>query len=115
MIVTCDEDEEIYLREFFGRPAEPLERARFFQMRQLAHIFYTMAFLILQSGGQPIDWNQPAPEYNDFQRRFWTGEIKLDESSAKIAYGRAHWERFLQNLRLPRYEESLRILSDRQG
>lgn len=114
MVVTSDAEEEIYLREFFGRPPEEMEKARFFLMQQVAHIFYTVAFLILQSGGS-VDWSQPAPEYNDFQRRFWTGEVKLDETPAKIAYGRAHWEQLLRNVQSPRYEESLRMLTSRKG
>jgi thiamine kinase-like enzyme len=112
MMVTSDEEEETYLGEFFGQAPDPYQRARFFLMRQVAHIFYTLAFLILQSGGQPIDWSQPAPDYDQFQQRFWTGEIKLDETAEKIAYGRVHWERLLRNVRSPRYEESLRILRE---
>ncbi|HEY4087142.1 MAG TPA: phosphotransferase [Bryobacteraceae bacterium] len=112
MLVTSDADEEIYLREFFGQPPDSYQRARFFLMQQLAHIFYTMAFLILQSGGQPINWSEPAPGYNEFQQRFWTGEIKLDETPAKIAYGRVHWERLLRNVQSPRYQESLRICAN---
>ena len=114
MIVTKDAEEDLYLTEFFGQPPDPYQRARFFLMQQLAHIFYTMAFLILQSGGQPINWSDPAPGYNEFQQRFWTGEIKLDETPAKIACGRVHWERLLRNVQSRRYEESLRILADRK-
>jgi hypothetical protein len=112
MIVTSDAEEDSYLTEFFGQPPDSYQRARFFLMQQVAHIFYTMAFLILQSGGQPIDWSEPAPDYNEFQRRFWTGEIKLEETPAKIAYGRVHWDRLLQNVQSPRYEESLRICAN---
>jgi hypothetical protein len=112
MIVTRDAEEDAFLREFFGQPPDPYQSARFFLMQQVAHIFYTLAFLILQSGGQPIDWSQPAPDYYEFQRRFWTGEVKLDETPAKNAYGRVHWERLLRNVQSPRYEESLRICAN---
>jgi len=112
MIVTSDADEDIYLGEFFGQAPDAYQRARFFLMQQVAHIFYTMAFLILQSGGQPIDWSATAADYDDFQQRFWTGEIKLEETPAKIAYGRVHWERLLRNVQSPRYEESLRICAN---
>ncbi len=115
MLLTNDAEEDLYLTEFFGHPPNPWQRARFFLMQQLAHIFYTMAFLILQSGGQPINWSEPAPGYNEFQQRFWSGEIKLDETPAKIAYGRVHWERLLRNVQSPRYEESLRIVSARNA
>jgi len=113
MIVAGDAEEDVFLREFFGQPPGGYQRARFFLMQQVAHIFYTLAFLILQSGGQPIDWNEPAPDYDEFQRRFWTGDIKLDETPAKIAFGRVHWERLRRNVQSPRYQESLRIVSGR--
>jgi hypothetical protein len=115
MIVTSDAEEEAYLGEFLGQRPDPYQRARFFLMRQAAHIFYTLAFLILQSGGQPVDWSRPAPDYGEFQQRFWTGEIKLDETPEKIAYGRVHWGQLLRDVRSPRYEESLRTVSRRKG
>lgn len=113
VIVSSDAEEEVFLREFFGQPPDAYQRARFFLMQQVAHIFYTLAFLILQSGGQAIDWSDPAAEYSEFQRRFWTGQIKLDETPVKIAYGRVHWDRLLRNVQSPRYQESLRIVSGR--
>ncbi len=112
MIVTSDAEEESYLSEFFGHPPNAYQRARFFLMQQVAHIFYTMAFLILQSGGQPIAWSEPAPDYDDFQRRFWSGEVKLDDIACKIAYGRVHWDRLRRNAQLPRFVESMRIVSE---
>jgi hypothetical protein len=33
----------------------------------------------------------------------------------KIVYGRVHWERLLQNVRQARYNEALRIVSDRHA
>ena len=112
LAVTSDVEERVYLQEYFGRPPDPYQLARLFLMRQLAHIFYAMGFLFMGSSGKPIDWSEPVPEYRDFHRRFRAGEVNLSDPQAKIAYGRVHWERFLYNLRQPRYHEALRTVSD---
>ncbi|HVW07791.1 MAG TPA: phosphotransferase [Bryobacteraceae bacterium] len=115
MIVTSEAEEECYLAEFFAQPPDEYQRARFFLMQQVAHIFYTMAFLILQAGAEPIDWSKSAPEYHEFQRRFWTGEVKLDDLACKIACGRVHWDRVRRNAQSPRFAESIRIVSERRA
>ena len=55
---------------------------------------------------------EPIPEYSYFQRRFWAGEVELKDSHTKILYGRLHWQRFLESLRQPRYDEALRIVGE---
>jgi aminoglycoside phosphotransferase (APT) family kinase protein len=109
MIVTNESEERIYLEEYFGEPPDEYQRARFYLIRQLAHIFYVMAFLTLA----PIDGSEPVPAYNDFQRRFWAREVSLADNQAKTIYGRVHWQQLSQNIRQPRFDEALRIVSDR--
>ena len=106
MIVTNESDEASYLREYFGEAANEYQRARFYLMRQLAHMFYALAFLTLG----PIDWSEPVPAYDDFQRGFWAHEIWLADNQAKILYGRVHWERLRQNMREARFEEACVML-----
>jgi len=115
MIVTNESEERIYLREYFGEPPDEYQRARFYLMRQLAHMFYSMAFLTLGSSGKPIDQSEPVPGYSDFQRRFWAREAGLADNQAKTIYGRVHWEKLWQNIRQPRFDEALRIVSDRNA
>jgi hypothetical protein len=47
MIVTNESEESIYLEKYFGKPPDEYQRARFYLMRQLAHMFYAIAFLTL--------------------------------------------------------------------
>jgi len=112
MIVTNESEETIFLGQYFGEPPDEYQRARFYLMRQLAHMFYAMAFLTFGSSGKPIDRSEPAPAYSDFQRRFWAREVGLADSHAKTVYGRVHWEQLSQNMRQARFDEALRILSD---
>jgi thiamine kinase-like enzyme len=112
MIVTNDADEAIYLREYFGAPPDEYQRARFYVTRQLAHMFYAMAFLTLGSAGKPIRGSETIPSYSDFQRRFWMRETGLPDNQARFVYGRVHWEKLSQNMGEPRFDEALRIVSD---
>ena len=112
MIVTNESEETIYLREYFGEPPNEYQRARFYLMRQLAHIFYAMAFLTRASSGAPIDLSEPVPAYSDYQRRFWAREVSLSDTNAKTVYGKVHWEQLSQNMRQARFHEALRIVAN---
>jgi len=112
LFVSNDAQERIYLREYFGQPPDEYQRARFFLMRQVAHMFYAIGFLWLGFAGKPIDWSEAAPEYEEFHRRFRKGEVDLTDSHMKIAYGRVHWERLFRNMRQAQFDETLRIVSD---
>jgi hypothetical protein len=113
-VVTNDEEETAFLEEYFEVAPNQYQLARFHLMQQIAHLFYTMAFLSLGSSGQPIDWNGAVPEFRDYQRRIWAGGVDLAEKDVKIVYGRVHWEQLMQNVRQARYVEALRIVSDRE-
>ncbi len=109
MLVANEADEQIYLQEYFGASPTPYQATRFYLMKQLAHMFYAMAFLGLGSAGTPVDWSEPVPAYGDFQRRFWAREAGLADNHAKSVYGRIHWEQLRSNFRQPRFDEALRI------
>ena len=114
-VVTNDQEELVYLREYFGAVPDRYQLARFHLMQQISHLFYTMAFLFLGSSGRTIDWSGAMPEFTDYNRRMWAGEVDLTDKDVKIVYGRVHWERLLQNVRQARYNQALRIVSDRHA
>jgi aminoglycoside phosphotransferase (APT) family kinase protein len=111
LVTTSHAEEELYLHEYFGKPPDPFQRARFFFMQQVVHLFYTMAFLFLGSKVQPVSIGN-APELTDFHRRMWAGEVDLMDSETRIAYGMAHWKQLLRNTRQRRFQEALKIVSD---
>src|SRR5579883_1815746 len=45
LIVSNDRDEQVFLREYFGKDPDEVERVRFHLARRLSHMFYAMAFL----------------------------------------------------------------------
>lgn len=115
LVVTTDAEELVYLQQYFGQPPDEYQRARFFLMQQIAHMFYTMAFLFLGLSGEPGKVVMKAPEFKDFHRRMWAGEVDLSDRETKILYGRAHWEQLTKNMLGTRWNESLRIVADRGG
>lgn len=114
-VVTNDEEEMVYLHEYFGAAPDHYQLARFHLMQQVAHLFYTMAFLHLGSSGQRINWSGTVPEFSEYHRRIWAGQVDLADKDVKIIFGRVHWERLLRNVRQARYNEALRIVSDRHA
>lgn len=114
-LVNSDADERTYLELYFGQPPNEYQRARFFLMRQVIHMFYATVFLLLGSAGRPIGESEKLPSFEEFHRRIRTGEVKLAANDLKIVYGRVHWERLLQNVRQARFNESLEIVFARNA
>jgi thiamine kinase-like enzyme len=113
LLVANAAEERNFLREYFGQEPDEYQRARFFLMQQLVHTFYALVFLLIGSAGEPLDRSEAVPESRDFHRRMWTGEINLSDKHMKVVYGRVHLERLLGNARQPRFNEALKIVSDR--
>jgi hypothetical protein len=114
-LVTTDAEQRVYLHEYFGQPPGEYQLARFFLVQQLVHVFYGAAFLLVGSAGKPASPSEDAPGFTELHRRMWAGEVNLADNPMKIAYGRAHWKQFLQNVRQPQFEESLRIVGGRRA
>ena len=114
-VVNNDSEERFFLQEYFGQPPDEYQLARFFLMRQVMHMAAAAVFLLLGSAGKPVDLTEKAPEFRSFHQRIWAGEISLADNGMRVVYGRVHWEQLLQNLRRSRFEEALRIVSDRHS
>jgi hypothetical protein len=114
-VVTNDAEEEAYLQTYFKEPAGEYRLARFYLMRQITHMSYSMVFLRLGSGGQAIEAHTKAPDFRDFHDRMWAGEIDLADDARKLEYGRVHMNQVLQNMRTVRFGDALRIVSGRRA
>ena len=112
-VVTNGAEEEAYLRIYFGEAAGEYRLARFYLMRQIAHMSYAVVFMLLGSGGKAIEPDTKAPDFRDFHDRIWAGEVSLVTADAKLQYARVHMNQILQNMRTVRFQDALRIVSDR--
>ena len=111
LLVANEAEERLYLQEYFGKPPDEYQLARFFLMQQVAHIFYTLAFVFMSMATEPVNLSEDVPDFRNFQRRLWTGEINLESKEMKIAYAKAHWNQSLQDRQQPRFQEALNIVS----
>jgi aminoglycoside phosphotransferase (APT) family kinase protein len=114
-VVTTEGEEHKYMEQYFGRPADDDELARFFLMRQVMHMFYATVFLLLGSAGKPISMGKGLPSFGDLHRQIWTSGSNLADNDFKVVYGSVHWKRLLENLSQPRFGEAIRIVSDRHA
>ena len=114
-VVTNDAEDEAYLRTYFGEAAGEYRHARFYLMRQILHMAYAVVFMRLGSGGKAIEPNSKAPGFRDFHNRIWAGEVSLATDEPKLQYARVHMNQVLQNMRAVRFQDALRIVSDRHA
>ena len=113
LLVTNDAEEMVYLQEYFGQPPDEYQRARFFLMQQVVHMFYAMVFLWLGLSGEPVSQREEPPEFREFNRLMWAGNVNLKDSATKIVYGKVHWGKLVQNMGQARFSEALRIVAGR--
>ena len=114
-VVTNDAEEETYLRTYFGEGAGEYRHARFYLMRQIFHTAYAAVFIRLGSGGKAIEPNMKVPAFRELHDRIWAGEVSLATGEAKLRYGLAHSNQALQEMRTQRFQDALRIVSDRHA
>ena len=71
------------------------------------------SLLSLGSAGKPVPQRENPPSFRAFHERIWAGEIDLAGNRLKIVYSMVHWQQLLQNVRQPRFDDALRIVSER--
>lgn len=111
LVAASEADQALFLRTYFGTEPDEYQRARFFLMQQLVHMFYAVAFLLQAAAAGPIDFSEPPPDFVELHRSMWTGEADLTSAAGKAALGRGHWNRLAENLKNPRLDEALRMVS----
>ena len=61
MLLNNDADERTFLQECFGQPPNEYQLARLFFMRQVAHVFYTMAFVFANPSREQLNLQRARP------------------------------------------------------
>ncbi len=92
-------DEPLFLASYFGKAPSGEQLARFAHMRSAVHLFYTMVFTLLGSAGQPVNLHEDVPDFADFHRRLWAGELTIADKDVKLAYAKVHFHRLLNDFR----------------
>jgi hypothetical protein len=105
--------QESYLETYFGGPPGEYRLARFFLMRQALSMFYA-ALLLLEAAraGLSIDAEMALPGFRDYHRDLLSDRIDMTTAAAKAQYGMLHLRQALGNMRTPRFEQALDLVSD---
>jgi aminoglycoside phosphotransferase len=97
--------ETALLATYFGRAAEPEERARFDLMRLVNHLFAGVIFLNVAAGERPgvrlDDRTLAGPSLADVHLRLRTGAFAILEWENRVTYGKARLAAALDGLRAP--------------
>ncbi len=110
-VINNDQEEEAYLREYFGEAAGAYRRARFYLMRQLLHVFCTAFLIQIGAKGKPVAPATGNPDFREYHDRIRAGEIDLGDDERKIEYARVHLNQALLNMRSERCREAITIVS----
>ena len=110
-LVRSEAEETVFLHAYLGKPADEVERARLFLMRQVMHVLYAAFFSLFGASDKKVE--EKLPSFQDFHRRIWAGEVDLSASGMKTIYARVHWEQLLENMWQSRFQESLEIVAER--
>lgn len=110
--VKDEAHEADYLAAYFGQPASEYQRSRFFLMRQTLSMFYAALLLMEASqAGIPIDADIITPDFKEFHQGLVLDEINVLNAEVKLQYGILHLREALRNMRTPRFEEALAVVS----
>lgn len=111
--VTNEAEETAYLNRYFGREVTEYELAMFYLMQQIMHMSYFTVFMTIAAAkAKPIDLNAIAKyDFRDFHNRMWAGEIDLANNQSRLEYALVHKEKLYSNMRLDRFNDSLKIVA----
>ncbi len=110
-IVTNSAEEATYLHTYFGKAPSAYQRARFYLMKQLLHLFYPAFLTLFSCKGKSMDSITTAPDFRDFHNRLWACEIDLSDDQNKLDYAKVHLNQALHDGRTAQFQEALRIVS----
>lgn len=114
--VHTQEDEDTLLGNYFDGAVNETARARLYLMRQVCHMFYAMCFLRMAAAGKPAglvaEADMRVPGLRDFYGLMGRGEASLSSWDGQLLYARVLLQESLRMMKLPRFEESVRRLTE---
>lgn len=113
--IKDEAEEDAYLSAYFGEPAgerSEYRRARFYLMRQILSIFYaTLLLTEVSRSGLSIDAEIAVPDFRQYHEDLIADKIDMLNAEAKLQYGILHLREALRNMRTPRFEAALALVS----
>jgi thiamine kinase-like enzyme len=105
------EREETFLRAYFGTEPDDYQRARFFLMRQVCHVFYAMLFMKLaitmRTPDSQHDDTMESINLSDVRAAIGDGSVRLDTYEGQLIFGKARLNAALDDMRSERFAWAL--------
>lgn len=109
-VVKTEEDELAFLERYFGTPSTDYQRARFYLMSNILHVF-CLVICTISSQGEPLPVEEARPAFEEFHQQLWEGNMDLGQPEEKLRYGLVHLDAFLHKTAGSRFEASLNIVA----
>ena len=112
LVGSREEKENEFLTNYFEDTPSEDQRARYFLMSELLHLYYFVLFLTHDQLALPLKINRVAVRgFESFHQNLWDGNISLGEKATKREYAVLHYEAFLRKNQNPRFKESINRLA----
>lgn len=112
--VTTNEQENIFLRAYFGNTLTDYHEARFFLMRQICRLVYAMLMFKLAHTSRPAgvehDYNMRDISLSDIKEKLGTGKLSLAAYNGQLAFGKALLNEAFYDMISPRFSTSIATL-----
>lgn len=109
--VHTEEQERAFLSAYFDGPADAYKAARFYIMRQVGRIIYSMLMFQLAAQGKPKDYvhNQEMEgiTLKELYPQMGAGKISLATYEGQFMYGKALLNEAVHQMRTPRFAAAL--------
>ncbi len=106
------DQEEQFLRAYFGKELDDYRRARYFLMVQITHFYYGMILLNMvagaRAGGFVADVGMETPSMSEFHQQIGTGTISLQTLENQLLYGKVMLNEALRNMQTARFKEAIK-------
>lgn len=113
--VTDAAQETFYLQCYFGDVPTAYQRARYFLMQQVCHMYYAMIMMQMAAAQKPTgvtaDPTMDTVRLYDFHHQVGAGTVALTTYEGQLSYGKTLLNEALYNMRQPTFAAALRTVA----
>lgn len=110
--------EDALLRAYFGESLTDYHRARYFLMRQVCFMYYSMVFMYLASSTRRpetvFSGDLETMRLHEFHTGLRSGEVSMDSPEDHLMYGKILLNESLAQMKTARFEEALKMLGEKK-
>lgn len=113
--VTNEAQETVYLQAYFGDTPTAYQRARYFLMQQVCHLYYAMIMMQMAAAQKPAgviaEPDMNTSRLYDFHNQVGAGTVVLTTYEGQLGYGKTLLNEALYHMRTPAFHAALRTVA----